>query len=193
MKSILCLLVGMIILSCVGPVSVKENEVGDPQVNAKGDSELDVVTTALGMAYPKEGDILQIRLYDSGEFEYDDFPDYDPPRATARNIKIERKKAKLNLAARDEIFEIVESAEFLNLLPRYKSPSSHFDTSWTTTVRYKGRSGEKIVVLENVWDVQHMPELRKEFPAILLQLLEKIEISKGEAIGRISYQWLAKP
>jgi hypothetical protein len=56
---------------------------------------LEVMTTAYEAAYSKEGDILNMRLFENGRFEYDDFPAHNPPYT--RNAKVVRKESKLTL------------------------------------------------------------------------------------------------
>ncbi|MER3632498.1 MAG: hypothetical protein C4325_10340 [Blastocatellia bacterium] len=63
---------------------------------------------AWGAVYPKEGvEILHMRLFEDGRFEYDDFPDYDLPRT--RNVVITRKEPHLAKADVEKLVALAET------------------------------------------------------------------------------------
>jgi hypothetical protein len=189
-------LVGLLgIVSCYDqrtPINTEENR-SKTLPNSSATPILEVVTSASGAAYPKEGDILQMRLFPDGRFEYDDFPDYDPPRFTSRNVVVTRKENILPSFEVDELIALAENVDFLSASERYQSLRRHTDTVWITKVTFKHGNVQKSIALENFWDTQITPELKDRYPNSLVQLLEQIEVLKAKAIGRQSYQWLAKP
>jgi hypothetical protein len=154
---------------------------------------LEVTTTAYGAAYPKEGDILQMRLFEDGRFEYDDFPDYDPPRFTSGNVTITRKEGRLALPDVQKLVALAESDDFLSAEEEYRSLQSHTDTEWATHVSFRQGGIQKSITVWNFWDTQYTPSLKGNYPNSLVELLEQVEILKAKAIGQSSYQWLAKP
>jgi len=154
---------------------------------------LEVTTTCRGAVYPREGEILNLRLFENGRFEYDDFPDYDPPRFTAENVPVTQKEGSLSKEDVAKLTSLAESDDFLSAKDRYEGIQPHVDTEWITRVDYKHGEINKSVVLVNFWDTQFTPSLKSHYPDSLVNLLEQVEIVKAKAIGRTSYQWLAKP
>lgn len=154
---------------------------------------LEVITNAGGSAYPKEGDILQMRLYESGRFEYDDFPDYNPPKASSYNVVIKRKDAQLNPEDAKELIDLTEQSDFLSAKEKYSSLHRHDDTHWITTIKFAHKGKEKKIVAENFWDTQYHQEDKLNYPSSMVKLLERVEQLKAKAIGRTSTQWLASP
>ena len=159
----------------------------------EGSFILEVITTASGATYPKEGDILHIRLFADGKFEYDYFPDYNPPKAMGRNVKILRKETRLDEADVNELVRLAESPTFLAAKDHYPSFTQHLDDEWVTKLRFERGNFKKSVCVVNFWDTQYSPELKKNYPDNLIQLLEQVEQMKGKATGRRSHQWLDKP
>jgi|GEM_PF-4059330 len=159
----------------------------------RGEPVLQIITTALGPAYPKEGDILELRLYGDGTFQYDDFPDYDPPRSTSRNVTIKLSEGRLNESDVKELLQLCAHDDLMEAKDEYQSSSQHFDTKWITSVQCKTPKGTKTIKAVNIWDTQHDSSLSSQYPPSLIQLLEEAEKFKGIAIGRESFQWLARP
>lgn len=153
---------------------------------------LEVITTIDISGFPKVGDILQMRLYEDGHFEYDDFPDYDPPKITDYNVVIIKKEATLSPEDVKELVDLAEQPDFLSAKEYYSSLTQHLDTSSTTKIKYKHKDKEKKIVADNIWDTQYVEEIRSKYPPSLLKLLVRVEELKGKAIGRTSTQWLNK-
>ena len=105
---------------------------------------LEVTTICRGEVYPKKGEILHMRLFDNGRFEYDDFPDYDPPRFSSRNVSITRKEGTLNKEGVEKLVSLAESKDFLLAKDRYEGIQAHTDTEWTTKVEYRHGEIQKI-------------------------------------------------
>jgi hypothetical protein len=88
---------------------------------------------------------------------------------------------------------LAESDDFLSAEEEYRSLQSHTDTEWATHVSFRQGGIQKSITVWNFWDTQSTHELKKRYPNSLVQLLEQVEILKGDAIGKSSSQWLAKP
>ena len=195
MKSLLLL----IVLGLLNSIACSEKQV-QSATEIKGDSSpvlsdspiLEVITNVYG-GYPKDGDILQMRLFKDGRFEYDDFPDYDPPRATGRNVTITKKEARLTEDDVKELIALATSPNFLSSKEKYESMRGRLDDWYITKISFQRGSIRKAITAVNFWDTQYSPEFKKNYPSSLVQLLEQVEQMKAKATGRQSYQWLAKP
>ena len=154
---------------------------------------LQVITEARGSVYPKEGDILQMRLFESGRFEYDDFPDYNPPKFTSRNVSVTRKEAKLSPEDVKELISLAEQPDFLSAKEYYPTLHQHTDTSWITKINFTYKDKEKRIVAINFWDTQYYKEDKSKYPPSMVELLERVEELKAKAVGKSSTQWLNIP
>jgi hypothetical protein len=151
---------------------------------------LEVVTTASGAVYPKEGDILQMRLFADGHFEYDDFPDYNPPEASSRNVSVTKKEAKLTVEQVNELILLAKQPDFLAAQEKYESFYQGYDSNWVTKVKFKHQGVTKEIVADNFWGTQYHPKLKSKYPPSMVRLLKRVEELKAESIGRTSTQWL---
>ena len=151
---------------------------------------LEVITSCKGAIFPKEGEIIQIRLFESGHFEYDDFPDYNPPKVTSRNVTLFKKESKLSNEETKELINLALQPDFLNSNENFPRFHEHFDTECKTKVKFSFQGQEKIITAINFWDFQYYEEDKEKYAPSLLKLLVRVEELKGRAIGRISTQWL---
>lgn len=151
---------------------------------------LEVTTTAQGSVYPKEGDILQIRLFQNGRFEYDDFPDYNPPQTTSKNVVVTKKESYLSQEFTKELINLAEQPDFLSAEEKYDSLHQHIDTNWTTKIIFVNQGRQRTITVVNFWDTQYCTEDKSKYPQSMVALLEKVELFKAKAIGRFSSQWL---
>lgn len=156
----------------------------DPIIQVK-DSPivLEVVVTASGMVYPKEGDILEMRLHVSGVFEYDDYPAQNPPENMAGKVKITKKAAKLTTEEVNELLNIARQPDFLAGKSDYASLHPHVDDRWTITIRYSYEGKEKTIKAINFWDDRTTKD-RAKYPPSMVNLLERTYALKNEAIKR---------
>jgi hypothetical protein len=154
---------------------------------------LEVISTGKGSTYPKEGPLLHMRLFENGDFEYDDFPDYDPPEHTSFNVSVERRHGTLSAAAVQELIELAENVDFLNSKNEFPSFQEHVDDTWVTTIHYRRGGVEKTITATNFWDSQYNKELEENYPDSMVKILVRVEQLKASAIGKRSSQWLAEP
>jgi hypothetical protein len=145
---------------------------------------LEVITNASGMVYPKEGDILNFRLYESGRFEYDDYPNQDPPRVTTRNVVITKKEAKLNTDEVKELINLAEQPDFLAAKENYPRLRPHVDDQWTTIIIFTHQGQRKRISAVDFWDMLHYPEDKAKYPTSMAKLLEKVRELKAKAIAK---------
>lgn len=90
------------------------------------------------MVYPKEGDILYFRLYESGRLEYDGYPNQDPPKITSRNVQITRKHAQLSEDDVNELISLASQPDFLNAKDEYLPPVRYaVDAVFTQKIVFK--------------------------------------------------------
>ena len=177
----------LLFLGCSSSQSLDNSEKLDEPV-------LEVVTEAIGMLYPREGDILQMRLSESGRFEYDDFLDYDHPRVTSRNVVIRRKEAKLSPEETRELIDLAEQPGFLSAKKEYPTFNPRSGDAFSITkIKFTYKGKEKQIVAHNFWDTQFNKELKLNYPQSMVKLLERVEELKAKAIGRKSTQWLVSP
>ena len=90
-----------------------------------------------------------MRLFEDGRFEYDDFPDYDPPRFTSRNVTITRKEGRLALPDVQKLVALAGSDDFLSAEEEYRSLQSHTDTEWATHVSLRQGGIQKSITVWN--------------------------------------------
>lgn len=139
--------------------------------------------------------IKQTSKIESGRFEYDDFPDYNPPVASSRNVVVKRKEAKLSSEDIKELMDLMSKPDFLSAKDEYPEPypGQSRDTEWVTKIKFRHENEEKNIVAVNFWGTQYNPEIKSKYPPSMVKLLERVEELKAKAIGRASTQWLASP
>jgi hypothetical protein len=153
---------------------------------------LEVVTTGFGAAYPKEGDILNMRLFESGRFEFDDFPEHNPPHT--RNAKVVRKESKLSLEAVKELIALTEQPDFLSANEKYPSWGNHHsDTFWDLSIKFICDEQQKKIEAADFWTMKDTEESKSVYPPSMLKLIERTEQLKAKAIGKSFKQWLLSP
>jgi hypothetical protein len=155
---------------------------------------LEIITTASGMVYPKEGDLLDMRLYESGRFEYDDYPEQKPP--TYFSPPITRKESRLNPEDVRNLINLAEQPDFLSAEEKYPGILPHIDDQWVTTIKFTYNGREKIITAVNLWDFRYaevdsapapyMEKLRKKvkYPPSLLKLFVLANELKAKTIGK---------
>jgi hypothetical protein len=143
---------------------------------------LEIVTNARGPVYPKEGDILDMRLYDSGRFEYDDYP--LRPSPTLDPVQITRKEARLSESETRELIDLAGQPDFLAAKDTYPPYSQHIDDAWTTIIRFTHGGNVKTITVVNFDDIRHYPNLRSTYPASMVKLIERAREMKARATGK---------
>lgn len=143
---------------------------------------LEIVSTTSEMVYPK-GDILIMRLYQSGRFEYDDYAD-NPPNT--RNATTVRKENKLKPQDVIELITLAKQPDFLSAEEIYSEPRphSHIDAFVSTKITFNYDGQTKKIEAENFWDILFFPEARIEYPPSMIKLLERAREMKTAAIGK---------
>lgn len=183
MKLYTFILIYLIIIqasSCTTPQSVQLPKKQDEII-------LEVITTAAGNIYPKEGELLDMRLYESGRFEYDDYPDYNPPHTRTGNISITRKEGGLNPEDVKELVSLASQPDFLSAKEHYpRMQSGVTDIVWNTTVRFTHRGHVKEIYAEYFWTSYNSKEDRSKYPPSMVKLLGRVEELKAKAIGKQS-------
>lgn len=147
---------------------------------------LEIITTAKGMVYPKEGDLLDMRLYKSGRFEYDDYPDINPPKVTSENASITRKEAKLAPEQVKELISLAEQPDFISAKEEYPSLYYRVDDEWITTIKFTYQGREKKVIAVNFTDVVYNQERRRFYPPSVVKLFVRAEELKSKVTGEAS-------
>ena len=143
---------------------------------------LEIITHASGEVYPKEGDFLAMRLYESGRFEYDSYPPQDPPKVTIDNVTITKKEAKLSPEDVKELISLAEQPDFLSAQDKYPSLHQHIDDTWITTIKFTYQGREKKIVAVNFWDIRDFPKDQSKYPPSMVKLLERAYEFKAKAI-----------
>jgi hypothetical protein len=143
---------------------------------------LEVVTHARGPVYPKEGDILDMRLYESGRFEYDDYP--ETPSPTLNAIQVTRKEARLSESETRELIDLAGQPDFLAAKNSYPAFRQHIDDEWTTIVHFTHRGHDKRITVVNYDDIRHYPSVRSNYPVSLVSLIERARDMKAKAAGK---------
>jgi hypothetical protein len=137
-------IVAMLSFACASPQSSNPFAKPDEVV-------LEVITNARGMVYPKEGDILDFCLYESGRFEYDDYPDQDPPRIMTSSVVITKKEAKVSPDDVRELITLAEQPDFLAAKENYPRLHPHIDDQWITTIIFTHQDRRKKISAIDFW------------------------------------------
>ncbi len=150
---------------------------------------LEIVSTTSDMVYPK-GDILIMRLYRSGRFEYDDYPNYNPP--TTRNATTTKKEAELNSEDVVELIKLANQPDFLSAEKHYPElrPNTHIDAFVSTKIKFNNEKQTKFIEAENFWDILSYPEARAKYPPSMIKLLERAKEMKAKVIGKTLDKYL---
>jgi hypothetical protein len=144
---------------------------------------LEIVTTASGVVYPREGDILYMRLFESGRFQYDSYPEQHPPDAVMGKVPITTKESAIDPAAVQEIIALAEQPDFQSAKSNYPGFQPHVDDRWVETIRYTYRGHAKSIAAVNFWDMKYHPEERAEYPPSLVRLMERLSELRTAAIN----------
>ncbi|MDQ3753418.1 MAG: hypothetical protein M3371_01635 [Acidobacteriota bacterium] len=142
---------------------------------------LEVVTTASGMVYPKEGDILNFRLYESGRFQYDDYPDQNLSGVITQNVVITNKEAKVSADDVRELISLAEQPDFLAAKESYPGLHPHIDDESIITIIFTHHGRRKKILAVDFWDMLSYPEDRAIYPVSMVRLLERVEELKVKA------------
>ena len=171
-------------INCASQQPVNSSAAQPNKIAKPDEVVLEIITDASGMVYPKEGEILDFRLYKSGRFEYDDYPNQDPPRVTTRNVIITKKDAKLSADDVKELINLAEQPDFLAAKENYPRLRPHVDDQWITKIIFTHQGRTKKISAGDFWDMLYYPEDRAKYPSSMVKLLERVKDLKAQAIGK---------
>ena len=171
LKFLIVVLFSWIISNCTFSAN---NQVQNQKLLAEKELILEVITNASESSYPR-GKVLDIRLYNDKEVEFDFYPPNTPDRIGMK-FTSEKKDAKLSQEDFDEINSLLSKSDLL-YAKNYYAPSrrSSFDSTVKKTVNFKVENQEKIIVLEERDSHLHLEEKSSVYPASLIKLLEVVE------------------
>jgi hypothetical protein len=133
---------------------------------------LEIYTKYEGMMHPK-GTLLEIRLYSTGDAEFDYFlPSQmggDKPNETTR------KDVRLEQETVQQIKTLIEAPDFISANGFYPPSIPLSDASTTTTITFKRQQQEKKIVLEETDTILHLNKKDKVYPKSVITLLRVIE------------------
>lgn len=124
-----------------------------------------------------KGEILDFRMYSSGEIEFDDYPT-EPSNSSilvAEEVKV-RKQYRVSPEIVSDFRSIVLGKDFIRLKDTYEKLSPSCDAISNKTVT----AGRKIINIPQWCGRQEPPE----FPAELIALFRKIRELKKEKLGK---------
>jgi hypothetical protein len=140
---------------------------------------LEVSTKAGETSYP-QGQILDMRLYNDMEVEFDFYLPNTPERVGLK-FTSEMKKGELTLEAFDQILSLLGKPDLLSASNYYKpSRSMSVDSSVKKIVNISYAGNEKQIVLEENDSHLHLKEKSIIYPESLLKLLELTEKTNKE-------------
>ena len=137
---------------------------------------LEIVTNASGVVYP-QGDILDLRLYESGRFEYDDYNNQGKREKQIREAELSAEQVR-------ELIGLAQRADFLSAKEKYPSLRPHIDDLWVTTIKFEHQGQKKRIVVVNFWDILDYPEDRDKYPLSMVKLLERARELRKEGAGK---------
>lgn len=135
---------------------------------------LEIITDAGESSYPR-GKILDIRLYNNKEVEFDYYPPNTPDRVGMKFMSY-RKDAKLDQEDFDLINSLISQSDLLNA-KNYYAPSRHssIDSTVKKTINLRAGIEEKTIILEERDSHLHLEEKSNMYPPSLIRLLEVVE------------------
>ena len=146
---------------------------------------LEVVTNYSGMVEPK-GDILEMRLYEDGRFEYDDFPRCLPGYRYKGEPKLVRSESRVSPDAVQQLVKIGMQPDFQSASPMYPPQIKRLpiDTASLTTIRFVHGGTEKKIQAKDFEDFRYEPEARAKYPPSLVAVYDKVQELKRDVIER---------
>lgn len=135
---------------------------------------LKVSTMAGDTSYP-HGQILNMKLYDNMDVEFDFYFPYSPERV-GKKFTTELKKGKISLENYNQIISILNQPD-IRLSDNYYAPGKimSVDSSVKKTVIILSENNEKKIVLEENDSHLHLKNKSGIYPASLIKLLELVE------------------
>jgi hypothetical protein len=175
----------LVLLSCWISIisSACSNPASTNDIPKQDNIILEIIDTARISGNPEHHDLLEVRLYESGRFEFDDYPGEYLPREMPNNIV--RKVEKLNPEELKELVSLAEQPDFLSA--RFAYPAYHIIPppllNWDTTIRFIYVGQEKKFIILNIWDILHSDDRPLYLPQSAVKLLKRIREIKAKVGG----------
>jgi hypothetical protein len=137
------------------------------------------------MVIPK-GDILEIRLFDSGRFEYDDYPRCDSSESYAGEVTVVRRESKTDKDAVLELIRLAQQPDFQSAKETFSRPanSGRIDTSTLTTITFNYDGKKKSISAKDFNDIEYIEKRRLDYPTSMVKLYQKVLELKSEIFAR---------
>lgn len=150
------------------------NKYTDNTLPVKKGVILEVITEAGETSYPP-GQVLDLKLYDNKEVEFD-FYKPDTPDRIGIQFSSERKQSTISQEDFNEIKSLLNNSDLLNA-KNYYAPSINIsvDSRIKKIITFKAVNQEKNIVLEERDSHLHLKEKLGKYPESLVMLLEKVE------------------
>src|SRR5918911_3332038 len=168
----------LVILFDLSLVSCSQSEVISKQENhatapASQKSLLEVSTEASNTVYPP-GETLDLRLYETGEVEYDYYPPPNPSRV-GEPFRAVRKRTKLSTEEVEHIQDILNKPDLSNAKAEYPPIKPILDSYIVKIVAYNDQGRERRIVLRE--NDSHLLLDKKEgvYPKSLIELLKLVQ------------------
>jgi len=129
---------------------------------------LEVTECGFGMSYP-QGCRLYLRVYETGKFEYEAEPRYEPE---LKRLVWKTKSAYLKGGSVSEIIRLVSDRDFMASKSEYPPLSDPVDALLIIRIRAVCRGANKEVEVRNYMP-QHM-RAKSYYPAPLMKLLARV-------------------
>ena len=145
---------------------------------------LEIATISTETSYP-HGEVLDIRLYNTKEVEFDFYPPHTPERLGMK-FTIEKKKTKLSQEDFDKLTSLLRESDLLNAKDRYDprriSPMS-VDSTIRKNITFTSSGRDKRIVVEEydsrlfLDDVPtYITAKPNIYPKSLIELLKTVEV-----------------
>ena len=145
---------------------------------------LEIATISTETSYP-HGEVLDIRLYNTKEVEFDFYPPHTPERLGMK-FTIEKKKTKLSQEDFDKLTSLLRESDLLNAKdqydPRRISPMS-VDSTIRKNITFTSSGRDKRIVVEEydsrlfLDDVPtYITAKPNIYPKSLIELLKTVEV-----------------
>lgn len=154
-------------------ISSLQNSASNLRTTENKNLILEVMSETSKTVYPS-GKILEARLYDNKEVEFDFYLPNTPDRV-GMPFTSEKKSAKLSQEDFDKIKFLLGKSDLLNAKNSYAPIERILDATIKKTVSFKFGTQGKIIVLEENDSHLHLEEKSNLYPASLIRLLELVE------------------
>ncbi len=173
-KAIISLFLIFVFIGCSKEVSVISNisqeSIESQSVESQSKEVLiEVYAKSEGMVHPK-GTLLLIRLYSTGEAEFENF--VFSPFQEDIDSKTKATQVKLEKEVVQQIKTLIESPDFINAKTFY--PPTIFFSDVITTVTIKHQNLERQIVLKETDTSLHLETKDKDYPKSVMSLLRLI-------------------